>query len=80
MPIMAETSIEAEFLKPSVLSLAFGVFFAFFVSLLLVPSLYLIGSDWANARRNAGARLEERHLLAALRPSWHIRHQSSNQW
>ena len=57
MPIMAETSIEAEFLKPSVLSLAFGVFFAFFVSLLLVPSLYLIGSDWANARRNAGARL-----------------------
>ena len=57
MPIMAETSIEAEFLKPSVLSLAFGVFFAFFVSLLLVPALYLIGSDWANARRNAGARL-----------------------
>ena len=50
MPIMAETSIEAEFLKPSVLSLAFGVFFAFFVSLLLVPALYLIGDDWRNTR------------------------------
>ena len=58
MPIMAETSIEAEFLKPSVLSLAFGVFFAFFVSLLLVPALYLVGSDLASARRYAGARLK----------------------
>ncbi|MEC7150127.1 MAG: efflux RND transporter permease subunit [Pseudomonadota bacterium] len=46
MPIIAETSQAAAFLKPSVISLAFGVFFAFFVSLLLVPALYLIGDDW----------------------------------
>ena len=46
IPIMAERSTSAEFLKPAVLSLAFGVLFALFVSLLLVPALYLIGYDW----------------------------------
>ena len=50
MPIIAETSQAAAFLKPSVISLAFGVFFAFFVSLFLVPALYLIGDDWREAR------------------------------
>lgn len=50
MPIIAETSQAAAFLKPSVISLAFGVFFAFFVSLLLVPALYLIGDDWRQTR------------------------------
>ena len=37
-------------MKPAVLSLAFGVFFALFVSLLLVPALYLIGYDWQQMR------------------------------
>ncbi|MEC7568770.1 MAG: efflux RND transporter permease subunit, partial [Pseudomonadota bacterium] len=50
MPIIAETSQAAAFLKPSVISLAFGVFFAFFVSLFLVPALYLIGDDWRQTR------------------------------
>jgi multidrug efflux pump subunit AcrB len=50
MPIIAETSQAAAFLKPSVISLAFGVFFAFFVSLFLVPALYLIGDDWRKMR------------------------------
>ncbi|MCH1611210.1 MAG: efflux RND transporter permease subunit, partial [Luminiphilus sp.] len=42
IPIMAEQSTSAQFLKPAVLSLAFGVFFALFVSLLLVPAMYLV--------------------------------------
>ena len=50
IPIMAEQSTSAQFLKPAVLSLAFGVFFALFVSLLLVPALYLIGYDWQQMR------------------------------
>ena len=50
IPIMAEQSTSAEFLKPAVLSLAFGVFFALFVSLLLVPAMYLIGHDWQAMR------------------------------
>jgi multidrug efflux pump subunit AcrB len=45
LPIMAERSIDAEFLKPAVISLAFGVLFALFVTLLMVPALYCIGED-----------------------------------
>jgi multidrug efflux pump subunit AcrB len=45
IPIMAERSTNAQFLKPAVLSLSFGVLFALFVSLLLVPALYLVGND-----------------------------------
>ena len=50
MPIMAERSIDAQFLKPAVLALAFGVLFALLVTLLMVPALYCIGEDikaWA---------------------------------
>jgi multidrug efflux pump subunit AcrB len=44
-PMLFERSIQAAFLIPIVVSLAFGVFFAFFVTLLMVPSLYGIGLD-----------------------------------
>lgn len=43
MPIMSETSVQAQFLIPMCTSLAFGVLFATGVTLLLVPSLYLLG-------------------------------------
>ncbi|MEX1237403.1 MAG: efflux RND transporter permease subunit, partial [Pseudomonadales bacterium] len=45
MPIMAERSTDAQFLKPAVLALAFGVLFALFVTLFMVPALYCIGED-----------------------------------
>jgi len=45
MPMMLERSIQAAFLQPVVVALASGVFFAFFVTLLMVPSLYVIGLD-----------------------------------
>jgi multidrug efflux pump subunit AcrB len=45
LPIMAETSVQAQFLIPMVTSLAFGVLFATGVTLLLVPSLYLFGEQ-----------------------------------
>jgi multidrug efflux pump subunit AcrB len=44
-PMMLERSMQAAFLQPIVVSLAFGVFCAFFVTLLMVPSLYGIGLD-----------------------------------
>ena len=47
LPIMSETSVQAQFLIPMVTSLAFGVLFATGVTLVLVPSLYLIGEDVA---------------------------------
>ena len=51
LPIMAERSTDAQFLKPAVLSLAFGVLFALFVSLLMVPALYCIGDDLRTTRQ-----------------------------
>jgi multidrug efflux pump subunit AcrB len=45
MPMMLERSMQAAFLQPVVVALAAGVFFAFFVTLLMVPSLYVIGLD-----------------------------------
>jgi multidrug efflux pump subunit AcrB len=45
LPIMSETSVQAQFLIPMVTSLAFGVLFATGVTLLLVPSLYLLGEQ-----------------------------------
>ncbi|WND01456.1 efflux RND transporter permease subunit [Temperatibacter marinus] len=45
MPMMAEKSIQAAFLKPVVISLAFGVLIAFFVTLMLVPAMCSIGVD-----------------------------------
>jgi multidrug efflux pump subunit AcrB len=45
LPIMSERSAQSEYLKPMTLSLGFGVAFASFVTLLLVPCLYLIVED-----------------------------------
>jgi Cu/Ag efflux pump CusA len=45
MPIILETSVQARFLIPMAISLGFGVMFATFITLLLVPSLYMIFED-----------------------------------
>ncbi|MGJ8686578.1 MAG: efflux RND transporter permease subunit [Spongiibacteraceae bacterium] len=47
MPIMLETSVQAQFLIPMVLSLAFGVLVASSVTLLFVPSLASLLHDLA---------------------------------
>lgn len=41
LPIMMERSVQAQFLTPMVVSLAFGVLLATFVTLIFVPVLYL---------------------------------------
>jgi multidrug efflux pump subunit AcrB len=62
LPMMMDRSIQAAFLQPIVIALAFGVFFAFFVTLLLVPSLYGIGIDvstfFARIRDAIGRKLQ----------------------
>ncbi len=45
MPIIFETSRQAKFLIPVALSLGFGILFATFICLLLVPAIYLILDD-----------------------------------
>jgi multidrug efflux pump subunit AcrB len=45
-PMMFETSRQARFLIPMAISLGFGILFATGISLLLVPSLYLLVEDF----------------------------------
>ena len=45
LPIQLETSLQAQFVKPMAISIGFGVLFATFVTLFLVPALYYVGQD-----------------------------------
>ena len=45
MPMVLETSVQAKFLIPMAISIAFGVMFATFIILLIVPALYLAIED-----------------------------------
>jgi multidrug efflux pump subunit AcrB len=45
MPIILETSVQAKFLIPMAISLGFGILFATGITLLLIPSMYLILDD-----------------------------------
>ncbi|MEH6610324.1 MAG: efflux RND transporter permease subunit [Halioglobus sp.] len=57
LPIQLETSIQSEFVKPMAISVAFGVLFATFVTLILVPVLYYIAKDIENFGGRAMAKL-----------------------
>jgi multidrug efflux pump subunit AcrB len=60
-PMLLERSVQAKFLMPMAVSLAFGVMFSTVISLLLVPASYLILNDlrragrWLLGRRPAAA-------------------------
>lgn len=45
MPMILETSVQAQFLIPMAISLGFGIIFATGITLLLIPALYLILED-----------------------------------
>lgn len=45
LPIMFERSTDAQFLKPTVVALAWGVFFATAVTLIFVPCMYSVGAE-----------------------------------
>lgn len=62
IPIMIERSTDAQFLKPAVLALAFGVLCALFVTLLMVPALYCIGEDIAGLIQAGKNRLKKGDL------------------
>ncbi|MBN2718040.1 MAG: efflux RND transporter permease subunit [Deltaproteobacteria bacterium] len=50
-PMITESSVQARFLIPMAISLGFGVLFSTVVTLLLVPSLYMIVEDVASLNR-----------------------------
>jgi multidrug efflux pump subunit AcrB len=60
-PLLLERSLQAQFLIPMAISLAFGVIFATFITLILVPSTYHILEDI----KGAGRRLLGRETTAA---------------
>lgn len=53
VPMISETSVQARFLIPMAISLAFGVLFSTFIVLLVVPALYMVIED---LRELVGAR------------------------
>lgn len=53
VPLMLETSLQAQFLIPMAISIAFGVLFATLVSLVLVPATYYILDDCRVGLSNA---------------------------
>ncbi len=57
-PLMLERSMQAAFLVPMAVSLAFGVLFATFITLILVPTSYLIVDDMQQAMRRMFGREE----------------------
>jgi Cu/Ag efflux pump CusA len=44
-PLLLAKSVQAKFLVPMAVSLAFGVIFATFITLVIVPSIYVILED-----------------------------------
>jgi multidrug efflux pump subunit AcrB len=42
MPIMLESSVQAQFVIPMAISLSFGILFATFITLFLIPALYIL--------------------------------------
>ena len=51
LPILFERSLQAQFLKPMAIAIGFGVLFATFITLIMVPCLYLILEDFKRITR-----------------------------
>lgn len=53
LPILFERSLQAQFLKPMAIAIGFGVLFATFITLIMVPCLYLILEDMIQTFRKS---------------------------
>jgi len=62
-PLLYETSQQAQFLKPTVITLVYGLGFGFFVVLLVIPALIVVQNDFANLRRSVLRALRGGHGL-----------------
>ena len=78
-PMLYETSQQAQFLKPTVITLVYGLGFGILVTLVVVPALLAAGQDvagsWRSARRairgaRSGALRAPTLVLAALLALW----------
>lgn len=57
VPILLETSMQAQFLIPMATSLAFGIVFATAITLFLIPSLYIMLEDLKGGTADVDTRL-----------------------
>jgi len=71
-PLMLERSLQARFLIPMAVSLAFGVVFATFITLMLIPAGYMVLEDlralpsrWRRVARTEPERSEQERAAAA---------------
>ncbi len=62
-PLMLERSVQAQFLIPMAVSLAFGVMFATMVTLILIPVSYHILDDFHNAFTHKVKKVRLKHIL-----------------
>ena len=65
-PLMTENSFDAAFMVPMAVSLAFGVLFATFITLVLVPTAYLILDDIERGMRWLFGRTEPLDVDASV--------------
>nr|WP_136252336.1 efflux RND transporter permease subunit [Ningiella ruwaisensis] len=61
LPIVFERSLQAQIVIPMAISLAFGILFATVITLLLVPSLYMILDDIKTAFRGKKGQKEQKN-------------------
>lgn len=61
MPLLSETSTQAQFIIPAAASLGYGILFATFITLLLVPSLLMIQQDAINAIIGIKNKMQRNH-------------------
>ena len=69
LPLILEKSMQATFLIPMAVSLAFGVLFATFITLLLVPAGYAIVEDIKAALAQLPSRMRGRDATRPVRTS-----------
>lgn len=62
VPLLYEQSSQAQFLKPTVITLVYGLGFGMFLVLLIVPSLIAIQSDIGRLTQTARRGLRFRHM------------------
>ena len=70
MPIMLESSVQAQYVIPMAISLSFGILFATFITLFLVPCLYVLTRSaklWVLDRQDPVPAVAEANLSYTLR-------------
>ena len=57
-PLLMEKSVQAQFLIPKAISLAFGVLYATLITLVIVPSAYLLLDNIVNRKKAHNAHIQ----------------------